>query len=706
MRTAMARKANSSTPDSASRTLVLGIDGAGLIVQSGQNAAGVVGIDPDILLGTPLSDLLEEGADQIEGVLEAVRGGQERTAVWKVNGPGDAVVTVQPMVGAGLAALVHIRIALSSTERFQDPARVRRALFDDPLARFGSNLDLDQCARALADVVVPHYCNVAAIVVLESLVAADETHGDTSGSAVLRRVALATDNHEMDWSATFPTGEVLVYPPGTPYRDCLDQAAPIHLRQMSSEHAGKIADAWRRSPVKDLLADVSMVLLPLIAQGTLLGMLVCTRTSGFRRFDAYDVEIGMEFASRAAIVIDNARRFSRERATALTLQRSLLPNRLSYPSSVEVRHRYLPGSKLVEVGGDWYESIALPGGRVALIVGDVAGHGVKAAVTMGRLRTALHTLANLDYPPADALHILHELMIELGEQEPHFATCVYGIYDATTGTLEIASAGHLPPLLLRADGTTEYLDLPDAPPLGVSGDNPIESREFAVEDGSMFVIYTDGLVESRGRDIDDGLARLRSLFDATALERPMEDLAKACLAGVYDDHHRDDIALLIARLRRLPENTRESWTLPNDPAAVRRARGLVRAQLSVWGLDDLSYTVELLASELVTNAQRYSPGTLELRLLLERGLMIEVMDRSAALPRLRRASDDDEGGRGLLVVSEYSRRWGTRRTALGKVVWCELSLPGTEAKTSGFSEEWPGQYHHTDEFPLPRLAEE
>ena len=681
---------------------MLGIDAEGGIVQSGRNAAGVLKTEPGDLLGTPLADLIEEGADQLEGLLQAVAEGQERTAVWRLRGPGDAVVTLQPMVGgSGPAALVHIKVALPAAERFQDPVQVRRALFDDPLTRFGANLDLDQCARELADVAVPHYCNVAEIVVLESLVAADESPGAAGGSAVLRRIALASDSHDPHWTAAFPTGEVLVYPPDTFYRRCLDRREPEHQRQITPEQAAGIAAAWRRAPVRELLADVSMVLLPLIAQGSLLGIMVCTRTSGFRRFDAYDVEIGMEFASRAAIVIDNARRFSRERATALTLQRSLLPNRLSHPSSVEVRHRYLPGSKLVEVGGDWYESIALPGGRVALIVGDVAGHGVKAAVTMGRLRTALHTLANLDYPPADALHILHELMTELGEQEPHFATCVYGVYDATTGLLEIASAGHLPPLLLRADGTAEYLTLPDAPPLGVVGGNPIESREFAVEDGSMFVIYTDGLVESRGRDIDDGLARLSGIFDATALERPMEDLAKACLAGVYDDHHRDDIALLIARLRRLPAGSHESWTLPNDPAAVRRARGLVRAQLADWGLEELSYTAELLASELVTNAVRYSPGTLELRLLRERTLVIEVMDRSAALPRLRRAADDDEGGRGLLVVSEFARRWGTRRTALGKVVWCDLRLPGTDPDDSLFTQQWPGSDHHTDEFPLP-----
>ena len=238
-----------------------------------------------------------------------------------------------------------------------------------------------------------------------------------------------------------------------------------------------MAAAWIRRPVADLLSGVSMLLLPLIARDVMLGFFVCVRRVGFRRFDAYDIEIGMEFAARAAIFMDNAQRYSRERATALTLQRSMLPTGLSSPSSVEVRHRYLPGSKLIEVGGDWYESIALPGGRVALVVGDVAGHGVRAAVTMGRLRTAIHTLAMLELPPAETLQQLNELMQELGVREPHFATCVYAIFDAVAGTCEVASAGHLPPLLVRPDGTNELLDVLPAPPLGVgTGPDPEPGR--------------------------------------------------------------------------------------------------------------------------------------------------------------------------------------------------------------------------------------
>jgi len=385
----------------------------------------------------------------------------------------------------------------------------------------------------------------------------------------------------------------------------------------------------------------------------------------------------MEFASRAAIFIDNARRYSRERATALTLQRSLLPTGLSAPSTVEVRHRYLPGSKMIEVGGDWYESIALPGGRVALVVGDVAGHGVRAAVTMGRLRTAIRTLARLELPPAETLQQLDELMHELGVREPHFATCVYAVFDAVSGSCEVASAGHLPPLLVSPDGSSQFLDVPPSPPLGI-GSGPIQSQVFKIRDGSLLVMYTDGLVERRTSDIDEGLTRLQETFGPGSASRSLEDLCKATLAGVYADAQRDDIAVLMARLRRLAPDQHVTWKLSAELTSARRARMLVRRRLRRWGLADLIPTAELLASELVTNAVRYAQGGIALRLVREGGLVCEVLDDSAALPRLRHASDEDERGRGLQVVSQLAHHWGARRTLSGKVVWCELPLPTPE----------------------------
>ncbi|HTA09785.1 MAG TPA: ATP-binding SpoIIE family protein phosphatase, partial [Streptosporangiaceae bacterium] len=564
-----------------------------------------------------------------------------------------------------------------NSERFVDPALMRRQMLDGSLARIGDTLDIDDVARELLDALVPHFCNASGLLLLESLVGDDElpAHGP-EGSLPLRRIALRHDRKDPAWEAVFPTGEILRYPAHSPYYQCMDTSTPVLETTISKSQAGEIAKAWRRKPVAKLLSGASMLLLPLIARGTMLGFFACTREEGFRRFDAYDVEIGVDFAARAAMFIDNARRYSREHATALTLQRSMLPTGLSYPSSVEVRHRYLPGSKLIEVGGDWYESIALPGGRVALVVGDVAGHGVRAAVTMGRLRTAIHTLAMLELPPADSLQQLDELMHTLGEREPHFATCAYAVYDAVSGECEVAVAGHLPPLLVHPDGSNELLDVPPAPPLGI-GDGEVESRRFQIEDGSLFVLYTDGLVENKGQDISDGLARLRGIFGPGSPTRPLEDLCKATLDGVYSDHQRDDIAVLIARLRRLSEDSYASWTLAPKLTSVREARSVLAEPMKRWGLEDMIPTTELLVSELVTNAVRYSRGEVTLRLVNEKALVCEVLDNSGALPRLRQASGQDENGRGLQVVRQLAHRWGARRTATGKVVWCQQPLPGS-----------------------------
>jgi serine phosphatase RsbU (regulator of sigma subunit)/anti-sigma regulatory factor (Ser/Thr protein kinase) len=662
---------------------MLGIDPSGRILQCDRHAPKFLGRSPGELLGAELSDLTAESAEQrdaLAGLIDAVRSGRESTSMLSIKtGEGrvaDAVVTVQPMTATDpdLTALAVIRLPVPSSERFLDPAVMRRSLLDDSFTQVGGTLDIDQSARGLMDVIVPHFCNAAEIAVLESLVGADEMPADAPNSShLLRRLAVGYDDEDPGWEAAFPTGEVLHYPPGSPYVKCMDGGKPILEASVSASSAAEIADAWRRKPVADLLSGSSMLILPLIARDTILGFFACIRTTGYRKFDPYDTEIGMEFASRAALFIDNARRYSRERATALTLQRSLLPTGLSYPSSVEVKHRYLPGSKLIEVGGDWYESIALPGARVALVIGDVAGHGVHAAVTMGRLRAAIHTLAGLELQPAEALQQLDLLMQTLGQREPHFATCVYAVFDAVSGSCEMASAGHLSPLLVRPDGTSQFLDVPPAPPLGIGGGH-IESRQFQIDDGSLFVLYTDGLVENRGRDIDDGLNRLRRVFGPGATKRPLEDLCKAVLDGVYADHQRDDIAVLLARLSRIPDGHHASWSLPDKPTSVRRARTLVNEQMEKWDLGDLAYTTELLVSELVTNAINHATGEVSLRLILDRALVCEVFDDAAAMPRLKNADDDAESGRGLHVVSQLAQRWGTRRTPAGKAVWFEQAL--------------------------------
>jgi serine phosphatase RsbU (regulator of sigma subunit)/anti-sigma regulatory factor (Ser/Thr protein kinase) len=662
---------------------MLGIDKTGRIRQHDRAAADVLCEEPSALLGTDFGSLLagpESHATALQGLIDGACSGREGTTVLTVRTArgttADGVVTVQPVRSADpeLVAQIILRIPPPLEERFLDPAVMRHAMLDGALRRIGGELDMDQMAPELINIVVPHFCNAAGLLIRESLIGDDDMLTDPpDGSQLVRRLAVAHDNDDGSWDATFPTGEILRYPPDTPYTRCMSTGLPV-TETLVHETADKIATAWIRQPVSDLLSGTSLLILPLIARGTMLGFFVCSRAAGYRRFDAYDTELGMEFASRAAMFMDNAQRYSRERATALTLQRSMLPTGLSAPSSVEVKHRYLPGSKLIEIGGDWYESIALPGGRVALVVGDVAGHGVRAAVTMGRLRTAIHTLAMLELPPAETLQQLNELMQELGAREPHFATCVYAIFDATTGTCELASAGHLPPLLVHPDGSNELLDISPAPPLGV-GSGPIQSRVLDIEDGSLLVLYTDGLVERRTEDIDVGLQKLRDIFGPGSAQEPLEDLCKATLAGVYADQQRDDIALLIARLRRIPEDNYVSWKLPAELTSAHRARTLIRRPLKRWGLGELIPSAELLVSELVTNAVRYAQGQIGLRLVLEGGLVIEVNDDSAALPRLRHPDDQDERGRGLQVVSQIAQRWGARRAVSGKVVWCELPLP-------------------------------
>jgi serine phosphatase RsbU (regulator of sigma subunit)/anti-sigma regulatory factor (Ser/Thr protein kinase) len=686
------------TVSSSVRTLILGIDRSGRIVQHDRTAPKILARIADDLLGVHLNDITPHGygggngvgpgrsadkeRDAVTTLLDAVKSDREGNAVLTValaNGQtAEAVVTARPLQAGGgnVAAFVILQIPVPSFERFVDPALMRDMLLRDTFTGIDDTLDFSDLAEKLMKRLVPAFCTAGDLLVLESLVGDNEfpAHGPDI-SHPLRRLAVAHDQKDPAWQAAFPTGEILRYPPGSPYVRCIESGKPVLEHAFSADAARKLARAWRRKPVANLLSDVSMLLLPLVAKGTTLGFFCCVRQEGTRRFDAYDMEMGMEFASRAAIFFDNARRYNREHATALTLQRSMLPTGLTAPSSVEVRHRYLPGSKLVEVGGDWYESIRLPGARVALVVGDVAGHGVRAAVTMGRLRTAIQTLAMLELPPAESLQQLDELMHTLGEREPHFATCAYAVYDAVTGGCELAVAGHLPPLLVHPDGRSELLTVTPSPPLGV-GDGLIDTLRFTIEDGSLFVLYTDGLVESRDRDISDGLERLQNAFGPGSPEASLEDLCKASLDGVYSDAQRDDIAVLIAKLRRIPEDQRICWSLEPELTSVRQARALIRDPIKRWGLEDLTPVTELLVSELVTNAIKYAKGDILLRLVLEPDkLTCEVHDPSPALPRVLQVDRDAENGRGLHVVSQLAARWGARRTHADKVVWCEQTLP-------------------------------
>jgi anti-sigma regulatory factor (Ser/Thr protein kinase) len=360
-----------------------------------------------------------------------------------------------------------------------------------------------------------------------------------------------------------------------------------------------------------------------------------------------------------------------EAAIADALQHSMLPTTPPRLAGVEVAHRYLPGSRSAQVGGDWFDAIPLPGSRVALVVGDVMGHGIRSAAIMGHLRVAVQTLAALDLPPEQVLRHLDDLAQRLDDD--HLATCIYAVYDPVARTCVIANAGHIPPVLVHADGQAELLSyLPTGAPIGVGG-VAFEPVEVKAADGDLLVLCTDGLVEMRGSDIGSGLAALCENVATPGLTP--DSMCDILLHALRARDREDDVALLIARLRGIPSADVAEWLLHPSAATARTARRLVRRTLVGWGLCACADVAELLASELVTNAVRYASRPIGLRLMRTDALLCEVSDDDHHLPTLRHATETDETGRGLLLVSRLARRWGANRTADGKVVWFEQALP-------------------------------
>ncbi|MFF1689716.1 MULTISPECIES: SpoIIE family protein phosphatase [unclassified Streptomyces] len=597
----------------------------------------------------------------------------------------------RPIGVAGIATDVTRRHAAA-----REAAHARRnlALLNEAGARIGNSLDLETTARELLDVVVPGFCDLASVDLYQGLLAGDESALNSrslaDGSAELRRVAAASAVADVPFleasggDGVVEVGAVHRYSFNSP---CADALRTARSQFVPAESGGLIQ---------------STLAVPMVAHDTVVGLARFARTKGSEPFNDRDRALAVELAARAAVCIDNARLYRREHERALILQRSLLPPDDPEASGLDIACRYLPGNAATEVGGDWFDVIELPGHRTALVVGDVMGRGLRAAVAMGELRTAVRTLALLDLEPAEVLSALDEIARGLGApgspsspapgpgrgvqqatraarrtgdadlSEVYLATCVYAVYDAVTRRCTFANAGHLPPVLVEPGEGALMLDVPPGMPLGVGGE-PFEEVEVELPEGALLALYTDGLVESRDHPLDEGLSAFRS-----ALDDPSPALEEVCdhVLTTLDTHHgEDDIALLMARVQGLPADAVGDWTLPREPRSVGRARELTRAKLTEWDLEPLVDTTELLVSELVTNALRYGEGDIRLRLLLDRTLVCEVWDAGLVQPRRRRARDTDEGGRGLQLVGLLSASWGSRRTPRGKTVWFELPLP-------------------------------
>lgn len=533
----------------------------------------------------------------------------------------------------------------------------------------GSTLDLQTTARELCAVTVPRFADFAAVLIVDQLFSDSEPPKDDRPAAtvLVRRVAIAHEGPPGPWETALPEGELLSL--------AVDGIVPrlgdhVLVPVVDSSVAPDIALDLGVAALGPLLPGHSMIVAPLTARGTILGRVCFLRGPGRRPFDARDAATATEVVARGAVHIDNARLHRQESRAAATLQRSMMPTRPPKIPGVRIAHHYMPGDRQAQVGGDWFDAIQLPGGRVALIVGDVMGHGLQAAAVMGQFRTSVITMAALDLPPAQLLRHLDNLAHRLGTE--HLATCVYAVYDPIHRNLTLANAGHIPPVLVGYDGRSELLEIPGGAPIGVGG-VPFETVEIPVPDGSWLVLCTDGLVEVRGQGIDAGLAALC----ATVIEpqQTPEDVCAQILARLHSEDRRDDVALLVAKFEGIAAENVAEWTLRLDRSEVATARDLTRRQLALWGLERLSDTTELLVSELVTNAIRAASYEVELRLMRVGKLLVEVSDDNHHLPQLQRADADDEQGRGLALVSNLSRRWGTSRKAVGKVVWFELPLP-------------------------------
>uniref|UniRef100_UPI001E4FBEC3 ATP-binding SpoIIE family protein phosphatase n=1 Tax=Catenulispora pinisilvae TaxID=2705253 RepID=UPI001E4FBEC3 len=564
--------------------------------------------------------------------------------------PGELVMVGEPTVG---------RIAVA--------ARQRLALLLDASGRIGTTLDMELTGGELAEIALPDFAQHVAVDLASWVLDGEECPPPGNTEVKLRRVAVRTVRRG---KVHRPPGAHVAYNAATAQARSMIQRSPVLDAALTAATAGK------RWVAED--PDSSVIAAPIMVQGTVLGVASFYRLGTADPFDEDDIQLAGDLASRAAVCLDNARRFERERTMALTLQRSLLPRTFPAQCAVEVAHRYQPAQE--GVGGDWYDVIPLSGGRVALVVGDVVGHGIHAAATMGRLRTAVRNFCALDLPPEDLLSQLDALVESMDADETEDqrgvgiigATCLYVVYDPVTGLCSVAAAGHPMPAVVARDGSVAYLDLPTGPPLGLGG-SAYEAVEFLIDEGSTLVLYTDGLVESRVQDIGTGLERLSAALAGPG--RDPEELCASAIGGLLPERPLDDVALLAARARRTTPDRVATWDVPMTPESVAFLRAEVSRLLRAWRLADLIFTTELIVSELVTNAIRHATGPVELRLLRDRALICEVADGSSVSPRLRRAQTFDEGGRGLFLVAQLSQRWGTRYTARGKVIWSEQPLP-------------------------------
>ncbi|MEU2951110.1 SpoIIE family protein phosphatase [Streptomyces xanthochromogenes] len=678
------------------RLLVLAADARQLQEEDADDEASVERIAPGFALHTDFPGA-DELARRLPEILPSMSVGESSRIVAQVLELGYPVlefsqhdrVPVTPDWGVPRRAehrAARRRHPLEPVTQPQPPApefaadleyaavRERLEFLNEVSGRIGSSLDLSRTIQEVSAAVVPRFTDVAGTYLREQVIAGEGfPDGPPDERTLWHRVAVEHVDAPGRWDDVVPVGESMPFPAHTPFFQCMTSGDPVLVPRISEQMGTAIASQFEKRDIRPLINGRSMLVVPLKARNVVLGFMVLLRHAERAEFNDMDRVTGAELAARAGLVLDNARMYTYQESVADTLQDSMLPQVTPRMAGCDTATRYLPGTLLGRVGGDWFDSIKLPGSRTALVVGDVMGHGLNSAAMMGQLRTAVQTMAALDLPPDQLLRSLDDLAQRLGEH--YLATCLYAVYDPIRGELLMANAGHVPPVIVRsADGRSELLELPTGAPIGVGG-VPFETARIRVAPGDRLVMCTDGLVEVRGEDIGVGLATLCE--SAAHPAASMDDACDTIIRALNTcGGRKDDVALLLARLNGIAREDVAEWRLDADPREVGRARRLVRGQLAQWGLPEVSETVELLVSEVVTNGIRHAHGhQVELRLVRSEALLCEVVDDDHMLPTLLSAGPDDETGRGLRVVNALAREWGTSRTGNGKTVWFDVALP-------------------------------
>ncbi|MFF0072289.1 SpoIIE family protein phosphatase [Streptomyces sp. NPDC005494] len=580
--------------------------------------------------------------------------------------------------GHGIRQDNHDKVLGVSVSVVDITDRVRRQVRSKALAAVtdtvGRTLDVETTCRDLAEALVPGYADVCAVEVVDNVLRGENPQPGPLGRDVpLRRAAYRGSSEP-----AHPVGDVRAVPSGTPYQRALTD---LKIRVVPVDHiTWADADPARAHSVREIGAH-SLLLAPLTLRGAVLGLVSLYRCGDSEPFTEVDVPAVEAMASRTALGIDNARRYVHEYTIASALQRRLLPQRPAVQPAVETDHLLLPGGG----AGCWFDTVALSGARTALVIGEVAERGIHAATTMGQLRTVVQALAALDLEPDELLARLYDTAARLAEEraqlpasdplhrEPLTATCAYAVYDPFTESCTVASAGHPAPLVIAVDGTASAVEVPQGPPLGTTGREPVAAVTFPVREGSLVALHSAAL----SSHAEPGSGVLRQVLSRT--DRPLRDLCDAVAYALPDSAELRGGALLLARTHAMPDDRYAAWELPYDKTAPATARRLTSKTLAGWHVDgDTGDATELIVSELVTNAVRYGSPPVELRLILDRGLTCEIRDGSSTAPYMKYAGAVDEGGRGLFIISQLASLWGTRYAAEGKTVWSEQAMPEAE----------------------------